>query len=176
MKAPTTILLKSLKTRTKRWLWSSYKHVALSVIKSRDSKSEHKTWGVSKGKPSCLLVELFFLSFRVGALRLSMAQQFSFLGDILCKGNVESRPLSRLMFWWPEGQGFGSSEGDNGHSVSQESSGATNDDMNFTSSDGSVLGWCSTFGISMWVGEAVLPNSSFRLPWEKISWKSFSRG
>ena len=169
MKATTTILLKSLKMRTKRWLWSSYKHVALSVINSRDSKSEHETLGVSKGKPSCLLVELFFLTSRVGALRLSMAQQFLFLGDISCKGNVESSSLSRSTFWWPEGQGFGSSKGDNGHSVSQESSGATNGHMNFTSSDGSVLGWCSTFEISTWVGEAVLPNSLFRLPWEKIS-------
>jgi hypothetical protein len=69
-----------------------------SVINSRDSKSEHEMQGVSKEKPLCLLVELFFLSSRVGALRLSMAQRFSFLRDVSCRINVESRPLSRTTF------------------------------------------------------------------------------
>jgi len=57
------------------------------MINSGDSRSEHEMWGVSKEEPSCLLVESFFLSSRIGAPRLSMAQRF-----------------------WPEGHDFGSSE------------------------------------------------------------------
>jgi hypothetical protein len=32
--------------------------------------------------------------------------------------NVESRPLSRITFGWPEGHGLGSSEGDGIRSIS----------------------------------------------------------
>jgi hypothetical protein len=46
-----------------------------------------------------------------------MVQKFSFLKDTLCTINVESQPL-RTTFGWPEGYGLGSSEGDDGHSVS----------------------------------------------------------
>ena len=61
--------------------------MALRVINSGDSKSEHEMQGVSKEEPSCSLVESFFLSSRVGASGLSRAQRFR-----------------------PEGHGFGSSE------------------------------------------------------------------
>jgi len=69
--------------------------VALRVINSGDCRSEHETLGVSKEEPSCLLVESFFLTSRIGAPRLSMAQRF-----------------------WLEGHDFGSSEVDDGCLVS----------------------------------------------------------
>ena len=65
------------------------------MINSRDSRSEDEMLGVSKVELSCLLVESFFLSSRIGAPRLSMAQRF-----------------------WPEGHDFGSSEVGDGRSVS----------------------------------------------------------
>ena len=84
-------------------------------------------------------MESFLLDSRVGATGMSMAL-FSFLQDISCRGNVESRPLSRTMFWWPEGHDSSSSEGDEGHSVSQGNLCEMNGDMNFTSSNGSAFG------------------------------------
>ena len=100
-----------------------------------------------------------------------MAQKFSFLRDISCKINVESRPSSRTMFGWPERHGLGSSEGGDECSVSHESSCETNGHMNFTSSNGLWLGCCFAFGLSgkgIGVVEAVVPNFSSRPPWEGV--------
>ena len=86
-------------------------------------------------KLSCLVVESLLLDSRVGVSRMSMAQKFSFSRDVSCRIKVESRPLSRTTLGWPEGQGLGSREGGDGHSVSQGCLGETNGDMNFTSSN-----------------------------------------
>ena len=79
---------------------------------------------------------------------MSMAQKFSFLRDKSCRINVESRPSSRTTFRWPEGHGLGSSEGGDEHSISHESSCETNGDMNFTSSNGLLLGCYTVSGLS----------------------------
>jgi hypothetical protein len=78
--------------------------VVLSAINSRDSKSVHETRGNSNEKLSCLFVESFISSPRVGALSLSMAQKFSFSKVISC---------------WLEGHGSNVGKGDDGHSASQ---------------------------------------------------------
>ena len=86
--------------------------------------------------------------------------------NVSWRTNVESRPLSRTMFWQPEGHDLGSSEGDKCF-VSQGckgSLGETNGDMNFASSNRFWLGRCFTLGISGWVAEAVFPNFSSWLP------------
>ena len=72
--------------------------------------------------------------------KMSMAQKFSFSRDILCGNNVEPRSLSRTMVLWPEGHGLCSSEVGDGCSVSLESLGEMNEEMNFTSLDGLWLG------------------------------------
>ena len=112
-------------------------------------------------------MESLLLDSRVSFSRLSMAQQFS-----LCKIMADSRPLSRIVFCWPEGHGLGTSEGDGGCFVSQESSCEINGDMNFTSLNMSRLGHCFAIGLSgqgIEVVEAVVPNFSSRLPWEGFS-------
>ena len=68
--------------------------------------------------------------------KISMTQKFSSLRDT----SVESRPLLRMTIGWPEGHCLSLSEGDDGRSVSQGSLGEMNEDMNFTSSNGSWLG------------------------------------
>ena len=55
----------------------------------------------------------------IGVFEKSMALNVLFSKDMSCKIKVESRPLSRTTFGWPEGHVFGSSEGDDGSSVSQ---------------------------------------------------------
>ena len=77
--------------------------------------------------------------------KVSMAQKFSFLRDISCKINVESRPSSRTMFGWPEGHGLSSSEGDDGRSDSQGCE--MNGEIDFTSSTRLWLGLCFAIGI-----------------------------
>ena len=91
-------------------------------------------------KLSCLVVESLLLDSRVGVSRMSMAQKFSFSRDVSCRIKVESRPLSRTTLGWPEGQDLGLSEGGDECSISQENSGKMNGDMNFTSSNSSLLG------------------------------------
>ena len=94
-------------------------------------------------KLSCSFVKSLLLDSRVYVSRMSMAWLFSFLRDVSCMTNVESGPLSRTTFWWPEGHGFGSSEGGDSCSVSQGcegSLGEMNGDTNFTSSIGLWLG------------------------------------
>ena len=78
--------------------------MALSVINSRDAKSEHEMRGNSKDELSCSFVESFISSSRVDVSSLSMAHKFSFSRVILC---------------WPEGHGSSSGEGDDGRSASQ---------------------------------------------------------
>ena len=72
--------------------------------------------------------------------KMSMAHEFLFLRDLSCRINVESRPQSRTTLGWPEGQDLCSSEGGDECSVSQGNSGEMNGDMNFASSNGSMLG------------------------------------
>ena len=72
--------------------------------------------------------------------KMSMAHKFSFLGDLSCRINVESRPQSRTTLGWPEGHGLRSSEVGDGCLVSLESLGEMNGEMNFTSSDRLWLG------------------------------------
>jgi hypothetical protein len=79
--------------------------VVLSVINSRDTKSEHEMRGNSKEELSCLFVESFISSSRVDVSSFSMAHKFSFSRVILC---------------WPEGHDLGSSKGEGIRSVSQE--------------------------------------------------------
>jgi hypothetical protein len=81
-------------------------------------------------------------------------EKFSFSKDLSCRINIESQPLLRTMFRWPEG-----------HSVSPECE--MNGEMNFTSSNGSWLGLCFAIGISgRKIGEAkaIFLNFSLRLP------------
>ena len=111
--------------------------------------------------------------------KMSMVQEFTISRDKSCRINVESRPLSSTTFGWPKGQDMGSSAGGDERFVSQESSSETNGDINFTSSNGLWLGCYFAFGLSgkgIGVAEAVVPNFSFRLPWEGFLWKIFSKG
>ena len=92
---------------------------------------------------------------------------------------ADSRPLSRIVFCWPEGHGLGTSEGDGGCFVSQESSCEMNGDTNFTSSNRLWLGYCFAFGLSgqgIGVVKVVVPNFSSKPPWEGFSWIRFSKG
>ena len=72
--------------------------------------------------------------------KMSMAQKFLFSRDISCGNNVEPRSLSRTTVLWPEGHGLRSSKVGDGCSVSLESLGEMNGEMNFTSLDGLWLG------------------------------------
>ena len=72
--------------------------------------------------------------------KMSMAQKFSFSRDTSHGNNVESRSLSRTMVLWPEGHGLSSSKVGDGCSVSLESLGEMNGEMNFASSNGLLLG------------------------------------
>jgi hypothetical protein len=63
-------------------------------------------------KLSCSFMEFLLLDSRVDVSRLSMAQEFS-----LCRIVVDSQPLSRTTFSWPEGHRLGSSESDDDHLV-----------------------------------------------------------
>ena len=79
----------------------------------------------------------------------------------------------------PEGHCFGSSEVGDGHSVSLESLGEMNGEMNLASSNRSWLGLCFPTGVlgqELGVATIVVPNFSFRLPWEGFLWKIFSKG
>ena len=105
--------------------------MVLSVINSRDAKSEHETQGNSKEEHSFLFVESFISSSRVDVSSLSMANKFSF---------------SRVISCWLEGHGSSLSEGDDGCSASQGCE--MNEEMNFTSSTRSWLGLCFAIGIS----------------------------
>ena len=67
--------------------------------------------------------------------KMSMAQKFSFSRDISCGNNVVPRLLLRTTVLWLEGHGLCSSEVGDGCSVSLESLGEMNGEMNFTSSD-----------------------------------------
>jgi hypothetical protein len=62
--------------------------MVLSMINSRDAKTEHEMRGNSKQGLSCSFVKSFISSSRVDVLSLSMANKFSFLRVISC---------------WPEG-------------------------------------------------------------------------
>jgi hypothetical protein len=88
------------------------------------------------------MVESFSSVSKVGSLSMSMAQ------NLLCRISVDSRSLSRITFEWLEVHGLGSSEGDDGRSVSLENLGETNGEINLTSSNGSWLGRCSDMGLA----------------------------
>ena len=78
-----------------------------------------------KSKLSCTFVESLLLDSRVGISRMSMAREFLFSRDAL----IDSSPLLKMMFRWPEGHVLSSSEGDNG----------TNRVVNFNSPNRSLL-------------------------------------
>ena len=87
---------------------------------------ENETCGVPKVKLSCSSMESLLLDSRVGVSRMSMAWEFSLSRD----ASIESSPLLKTMFGWPEGHVLSSSEGDNG----------MNEVTNFTSLNGLLLG------------------------------------
>jgi hypothetical protein len=126
-----------------------------------------------------MLLAKFFLVSRVSALGMSVAQKFSFSKDPSCMINVESRPSSRIIFGWLEGHGLGSSEGDDGLSVSLESLGEMNGEMYFSFSNGSWLGLRFAMGLlgqEIGVATTVFPNFSLRLHWDVFFEKVFLEG
>ena len=80
----------------------------LSETNSGYFEIEHETRGVSKVNLSCSSVESILLDSRVGVSRMSMAWEFLFSRD----ASIESNPLLKMMFGWPEGHVLSSSEGD----------------------------------------------------------------
>jgi hypothetical protein len=144
--------------------------MALSTANSRDSRKW--AWNV-RG----LERETFMLN---GGIIILSLQSWCF-GHVhgTCRIMVYSRPLSTTTSWWPEGHYFGSSEVGEGRSVSLESLGEMNGEMNFASSNRLWLGCCFAFELSgqrIEVVEAVIPNLSSKPPWEGFSWIKFSRG
>jgi hypothetical protein len=83
----------------------------------------------------------------VALSKMSMALKFLFSRDISCGNNVEPRSLSRTMVLWPDGHGLCSSEVGDEYSVSLESLGEMNGEMNFTSSNRPLLGQRFAIGL-----------------------------